>query len=453
MTEKHLPQDIDAERAALGSIVLDPSAITLVADTLKPEHFYRDAHKLIYRAMLDLYEQDTPPDFITLCSHLERRRELDRVGGASSINALVREVPTSVHVERYAAIVTRKALHRSLIQAAGSIASAAYDEQPDALEQAESLIFALSQGHDPGGFTAMSDIMAACRAQYETLRDSDGGLIGIPTGFAAFDRLTGGLRPSKLVLLAGRPGMGKTSMALCIALHAAMVHGRTVGILSLEMDKEELGDKLVAVEALVDTQDLAKGWLSTEEWRRVTEVSHRIGSTARIHIDDTATMNIFSLRSRARRLQVEHGLDLLIVDYLQLMEATRDGKPIENEVQELTAISRGLKQLAREMKIPVLALAQLSRKVEERPDKRPQLSDLRGSGSLEQDSDIVTFIYRDEVYHPESEQRGKAEWLIRKHRGGPIGDVLVGFEARSTRFYDVQAALTTAAEREDANAA
>jgi replicative DNA helicase len=434
--EKLLPQHIDAEMGVLGSIVIDPDALLLVADFLKPEHFYRDAHATIYRAMLAIAEKNQPADFLMICDYLEQRNEIEQVGGGSYITSLLNNVPTSAYAEHYGRIVAKAGLHRELVKAAGKIAAYGYEEADNALEQAENLIFGLSRQHESTGFVSAMSIMRNCSERYETLQAKRGGITGIPTGFTELDGMLGGLRRSKLYLLAGRPGSGKSSLALCIALHAAIEHKYRVGILSIEMPTEELGDKMVAIHARVDTQDLSKGWLNAAEWDRVY-TSTGFLSEQSIEIDDTAVLSLSSLKSKAKRLQVEKGVDLLIVDYLQLMEATKDGKPIDNEVQELSMISRGLKQLAREMDIPVLALAQLSRKVEERQNKRPMLSDLRGSGTLEQDADVVAFIYRDEMYNPESEMRGKAEIIMEKHRGGPRGTRTVGFEDYCTAFYDL----------------
>jgi replicative DNA helicase len=438
--EKLLPQNIEAECGVLGSIIIDPEAIVQVADFLSPDDFYRDAHRTIYEVVLQLYEQHEPADFITICDELEHRNKMNDVGGASYITSLINQVPTSGNVEYYGHIVERTAILRRLIHAAGQIAAIAYEEGDAdiALEKAEQLIFNISQRHSRVDFSLLRDILADYMEKLDQLHEHRGTIVGVPTGFADLDRLTGGLQRSDLIILAARPAVGKTSLALSLAHNAAVRFQRSIAIFSLEMSKEQLVQRLLSMDAGVDQQRLRTGWIEDDEWERIT---YAIGtlSEANIWIDDTAGISTVEMRSKARRLQAEHGIDLIIVDYLQLMQATVGGKRNENRVQEISEISRNLKGLARELNVPVLALAQLSRAVESRQSKVPQLSDLRESGSIEQDADIVMFIYRDDVYNPETERKNIADIIVAKHRNGPVGDISLYFQASQTRFRDLEA--------------
>ena len=437
--EKLLPQNIEAECGVLGSIIIDPEAIVQVADFLVPDDFYRDAHRTIYEVILQLYEQHEPADFITICDELERRNKLEDIGGASYITSLVNQVPTSGNVEYYGRIVERTAILRRLIHAAGQIAAIAYEEGDAdvALEKAEQLIFNISQRHSRIDFSLLRDILAEYMQKLDQLHEHRGNIVGVPTGFTDLDRLTGGLQRSDLIILAARPAVGKTSLSLSLAHNAAVKYQHSVAIFSLEMSKEQLVQRLLSMDAGIDQQRLRTGWIEDEEWERIIYAMGTL-SEANIWIDDTAGISTVEMRSKARRLHAEHGIDLIIVDYLQLMQATVGGKRNENRVQEISEISRNLKGLARELNIPVLALAQLSRAVESRQSKVPQLSDLRESGSIEQDSDIVMFIYRDDVYNPESERKNIADIIVAKHRNGPVGEVSLYFQASQTRFRDLE---------------
>ncbi len=437
--EKLLPQNIEAECGVLGSIIIDPEAIVQVADFLAPDDFYRDAHRTIYEVILLLYEQHEPADFITICDELERRNKLEDIGGASYITSLVNQVPTSGNVEYYGRIVERTAILRRLIHAAGQIAAIAYEEGDAdvALEKAEQLIFNISQRHSRVDFSLLRDILAEYMQKLDQLHEHRGNIVGVPTGFTDLDRLTGGLQRSDLIILAARPAVGKTSLSLSLAHNAAVKYQHSVAIFSLEMSKEQLVQRLLSMDAGIDQQRLRTGWIEDEEWERIIYAMGTL-SEANIWIDDTAGISTVEMRSKARRLHAEHGIDLIIVDYLQLMQATVGGKRNENRVQEISEISRNLKGLARELNIPVLALAQLSRAVESRQSKVPQLSDLRESGSIEQDSDIVMFIYREDVYNPESERKNIADIIVAKHRNGPVGEVSLYFQASQTRFRDLE---------------
>ncbi len=387
--EKLLPQNIEAECGVLGSIIIDPEAIVQVSDFLHSDDFYRDAHRTIYEVILQLFEEREPADFITICDELERRNKLEEVGGASYITSLINQVPTSGNVEYYGRIVERTAILRRLIHAAGQIAAIAYEsnDAEAALEKAEQLIFAISQRHARSDFAHISEILADYMSKLEQLHERRGTIVGVPSGFTDLDRLTGGLQKSDLIVLAARPGLGKTSLALSLAHNAAVKFRRSVAIFSLEMSKEQLAQRLLSMDAAIDQQRLRTGWIEDDEWERIVVAQNTLDE-ASIWIDDTASIATTELRSKARRLQAQEGIDLIIIDYLQLMQATIGGKRNENRVQEISEISRSLKALARELNVPVLALAQLSRAVETRQSKVPQLSDLRESGCLAGDTSV-----------------------------------------------------------------
>ena len=424
----------------LGSIIIDPEAIVQVSDFLRADDFYRDAHRTIYEVILQLFEEREPADFITICDELERRNQLEDVGGASYITSLINQVPTSGNVEYYGRIVERSSILRRLIHAAGQIAAVAYEsnDAEAALEKAEQLIFAISQRHARSDFSHLREILADYMEKLDQLHERRGSIVGVPTGFTDLDRLTGGLQKSDLIVLAARPGLGKTSLALSLAHNAAVKYQRSVAVFSLEMSKEQLAQRLLSMDASIDQQRLRTGWIEDDEWERIVIARDKLEET-NIWIDDTASIATTELRSKARRLQAEYGIDLIIVDYLQLMQATIGGRRNENRVMEISEISRSLKALARELNLPVLALAQLSRAVESRQSKVPQLSDLRESGSIEQDSDIVMFIYRDDVYNQETEKKNIADVIVAKHRNGPLGEISLYFQANQTRFLDLEA--------------
>jgi replicative DNA helicase len=397
--EKLLPQNVEAECGVLGSIIIDPEAIVQVSDFLRADDFYRDAHRTIYEVILQLFEEREPADFITICDELERSNKLEEVGGASYITSLINQVPTSGNVEYYGRIVERTSILRRLIHAAGQIAAVAYDsnDADAALEKAEQLIFNISQRHARSDFAHISEILADYMNKLDQLHEHRGSIVGVPTGFTDLDRLTGGLQKSDLLVLAARPGMGKTSMALSMAHNSAVKYQRSVAIFSLEMSKEQLAQRLLSMDAGIDQQRLRTGWIEDDEWDRIV-VARDTLEEASIWIDDTASISTTELRSKARRLHAQEGIDLIIIDYLQLMQATIGGKRNENRVQEISEISRSLKALARELNVPVLALAQLSRAVESRQSKVPQLSDLRESGCLT--GDTLVYLPDSGTYKP-----------------------------------------------------
>lgn len=440
--ERLLPVNIEAECGVLGSIIIDPEALVLVADVLYAEDFYRDAHRTIYETMLHLYNGQRAADFITICDVLESRGKLEEVGGASYIASLINQVPTSGNAVFYARIVERTATLRRLIGAAAQIAAAAYEAQDDAssiCERAEQLVFevtqrALSLGTD----ASLAELLTSYMERLDQLSERRASIVGVPTGFADLDRLTGGLRRSDLIVLAARPSLGKTSMALSLAYNAALQYGQRIGVFSLEMSQEQLTERLMAMETGINLQRLSTGNIEEHEWELVVHALDRL-SGAQIRIDGTSVLSPIQMRSRARRWIIEHGLDLIIVDYLQLLQPgdLTSRRKMENRVLVIDEITRNLKLLARELNIPILVLAQLSRAVENRLSKVPQLSDLRESGAIEQNADIVLFIYRDEVYNPSTERRGVADIIIAKHRNGPTGTFCLRFEPQTTRFRDV----------------
>jgi replicative DNA helicase len=434
--ERLPPHNLEAEQGVLGSLLLDRDAIIRVAAWLKPEDFYLQANGSIFRAVVELYNRREPTDLITLSDELGRRELLDAVGGVSYLTNLLNAVPTAVHVEYYGRIVERGATLRRLIDAGGRIVAVGFQEgidTEDALDAAERAIFEVSQKRQTKDFVSIGEVLDELFNRIDTLQQNRDALVGVGTGYTDFDALTGGLQKSDLVILAARPSMGKTAFALGMAHGAAITHQKTVGIFSLEMSAEQLVQRLLSMETGVDSHRLRLGQIDDGEWDRISRAFGRLAE-ASIFIDDQAGASIMDVRSKARRLQAEHGLDLVIIDYLQLMSGRRS----ENRVQEISEISRGLKGLARELNVPVLALSQLSRAVESRSDHRPMLSDLRESGAIEQDADIVLFIYREDKYEEDSEKKGIAEIIVAKHRNGPVGSINLRFFERTARFADLE---------------
>jgi replicative DNA helicase len=423
VVERLPPHNIEAEQSVLGSLLIDRDAIIKVASYLKPEDFYINANGVIYKAVLDLYNKREPTDFVTLSDELERREVLDEIGGVSYLSSLLNTVPTAVHIEYYGRIVERHATLRRLIDAGTEIVGIGFQDKvdtEDALDAAERALFEVSQKRQTKDFQSIADVLDRYFDQIDYLQQNRGDVVGVPTGYTDLDQLTGGLQRSDLIILAARPSMGKTAFALGLAYGA-------------EMSADQLVQRLLATETGVDSHRLRLGMIDDSEWDRISRAFGRL-SEAKIYIDDAANASIMDVRSKARRLQAERGLDLLIVDYLQLMSGRRS----ENRVQEISEISRGLKGLARELNVPVIALSQLSRAVETRSDHRPMLSDLRESGSIEQDADIVMFIYRDEKYDENSDKKGIAEIIIAKHRNGPVGSINLRFFDRTARFADLE---------------
>ena len=438
--DKLAPQSIEAEQSVLGSILIDSEAILRVGDFLKPADFYRQQHADVYEAMLALHGQREPIDLVTLGDELRRRDRLDAIGGPAYLTSLMNTVPTAVHAEHYGRIVERKAVLRNLIGAAGKIAAVGYEEANDAeaaIDRAESILFEISQRRTDGGFESLSILLGQAYDRLEYLHEHRGQILGVPTGLSQLDALLGGLQPSDLIILAARPSVGKTSMALNIAQHAAVREQKKVAVFSLEMSKEQLALRLLSAETGINPRPLQTGFVDETDWSKIAIVMNDM-ATAQMWIDDSPALSVMELRTKARRLEAEQrGIDLVIVDYLQLMQPSTPNKDA-NRVQEVSDISRGLKQLARELKVPVVALSQLSRGVEQRGSAEPRLSDLRESGSIEQDSDVVIFLYRDGEQNPDAEvELIKAK--VAKHRNGPIGEVPLQFRKANTRFYTVAA--------------
>lgn len=444
--ERMLPQNIEAEQGVLGSIIIDPDALSLVEPFLHADDFYRDAHRTLYEAIIHLYLCREPADFLTICNELERRNKLAEVGGASYITSLINRVPTSGNCEYYGRIVAQKSLYRRLIHAAGRIAALAYEEADHAAAQAEQLIYTVSRAQSGGREpTGVGSILNSMFEDLVSPHPAGGMITGVPGGFPDLDALTGGFQPGNLILLAGRPGMGKTALALSIARNAAIDYHRSVLFFSAEMSQDELAQRLAALEARLDLARVWKRNLNEKERIRLIEVSGTI-IDAPILIDDTPALTLIAMRSKIRRALMAGDIDLIIVDYLQKLTATNEsGKRYADRVQEVSEIARGLKDIAREFQVPVLALAQLSRAVEARAEKVPQLSDLRDSGELEQEADLVLFLYRDEYYAgyaPDGSSRstrpGSADLICAKHRNGPLGELQLGFAANQTRFYSLE---------------
>jgi replicative DNA helicase len=435
--DKLQPHNVEAEEAVLGSLLIDPDAIIRIATFLQPDDFFVERHSWVYEAVRDLHERREPADLVTLTDELERREQLDEVGGSAYMTGLINATPTSIHVEYYARIVERTAVLRRLIGAAGEIARLAYQDTEDAAEvvdRAEEIIFGVASRQVDRDLRPIYRVLDKFMDRIEYLREHQGEIIGIPTGLSDLDKLLGGLQRSDMVVMAGRPGMGKTSLALSIALQAARRHQKRIALFSLEMSDEQLVQRLVSAETGIDSQRIRLGDIKEDEWATFLQATNLLSNT-HIFIDDTPAISALELRTKARRLHAEHGLDLLIVDYLQLM---RGDNRSENRQQEISFISRSIKALARELNIPILALSQLSRQVESRHDKRPMLSDLRESGSIEQDADVVLFIYRDDMYNPDTEFPNIAEIIVSKHRSGPTGIFSVYFKKNLAQFVDLE---------------
>jgi replicative DNA helicase len=431
------PQSIDAEQSVLGALLIDRDAVVEVAEILRPEDFYRSPHGTTFAVILELYERREPVDIVTVSEGLERRGELEHVGGSAYLTSLINLTPTAVNAVYYARIVERKAVLRNLIAAAGRIAGIGYDENADvdeSIDRAEQELFAVSQKRVSSGFAALKSLLHAAYDRLDYLHQHRGEISGIRTGFADLDAMTTGLQKSDLIVVAARPSIGKTSLALNFAEHAAVREGKTVGIFSLEMSKEQLVLRLLSSVANIDSQRLRTGFLEEMDFTRLAPAMNALAE-APIYIDDTPNISTMELRTKARRLQAESGLDMLVVDYLQLMQSTVQSRD-SNRVQEVSEISRGLKALARELEVPVVALSQLSRQAEMRESKEPRLSDLRESGSIEQDSDLVLFLWREKDRGGEDQdQEGEVVNLkLAKHRNGPTGETKLWFRKRQTRF-------------------
>lgn len=436
MEQRIPPQNVEAEQAVLGAMLLSHDAVIVAMEKLQSQDFYRDVHRIIFEAMEHLHRKNKEIDVITLPDELKRMKKLDDVGGLEYVLNLPNLVGSAANIEYYANIVAEKALARNLISTCTELTTEAYDGQKETealLDDAERRILQLSDTKNRGDFASVGAVVEVTLDKITRLYENKAGLTGLPTGFRDLDRMTSGLQPSDLILVAARPSMGKTAFTLNIAQNVGVRQHKTVAFFSLEMSQEQLVQRLLCQIAHIDSQKLRTGQLnSDEEWTRLTDACDKLYESP-IYIDDTPGISVAEMRSKARRLKSEHGLDLIIVDYLQLMQ----GRNAESRQQEISEISRSLKALARELKVPLIALSQLSRSVESRQDKRPMLSDLRESGALEQDADIVSFLYREDYYDKETENQHITEVILAKHRNGPVGSVKLYFKNEFTLFLNL----------------
>jgi len=442
------PHSFEAEQSVLGGLLLDNGAADRIADFLSGDHFYSDAHRLLYNAIMQLIGDNKPADVVTVAEALGSINKLDYVGGMSYLAALVENVPTAANIRRYAEIVHERAILRRLAAAGGEIAESAFHplgrSVREILDQAETKVFEIAEHGARGqqGFQDIRPLLTQVVERIEFLynRDNPSDVTGIATGFTDLDRMTSGLQEGDLIVIAGRPSMGKTSLALNIAEHIALVLKMPVAIFSMEMGATQLAMRLMGSVGRLDQQKIRTGRLTNDDWERLSGALGKLND-APIHIDETPAMNALEVRARSRRLARQYGgkLGAIVVDYLQLMQAVSDG---ENRATEISEISRSMKALAKELKVPVLALSQLNRSLEQRPNKRPVMSDLRESGAIEQDADVILFIYREEVYNPDTQEKGVAEIIIGKQRNGPIGMVRLAFLGENTRFENLASAGT-----------
>ena len=437
MLDRVPPQNIEAEQSVLGSILIEQSAIAKISDILQPEDFYREAHRMVYRAAMTLFERGEAIDFITVIDTLRREESLERAGGISYITSLANGVPTAANIVFHAKIVQEKSLLRRLIHAATDIAALGYAETEEVervLDQAEQKILEVATRKIGQDYAPIKEIIFSTLDKIDEMHKAKGGITGLSTGFTNLDKLTGGFQRSDLILIAARPSMGKTAFVLNVAQHMATRDKKSVAIFSLEMPREQLAMRMMCAEGLIDSQRFRTGAMSSDEWKNLVDAADRL-SASPMFIDDTAGVNAVELRNKARRISKEHGLDCIIIDYLQLMDGGAHSR-IDNRQQQISDISRSLKALARELQVPVIALSQLSRGPESRTSRKPMLSDLRESGSLEQDADMVAFLYREDYYNPETEKKNLTELIIAKNRNGPTETVELYFHKNFTRFTD-----------------
>ncbi|GAX89105.1 replicative DNA helicase [Effusibacillus lacus] len=437
LMERVPPQNIEAEQAVLGAVLIEPDTLMTVTEILKPEDFYRSSHQKIFESMIEVAERGEPVDIVTLTAHLQNLGVIEEVGGVSYLATLANTVPTAANADYYAAIVKEKAVVRRLIRVATQIAASGYEGTDDVvglIDDAERRIAELTNEKIARGFTPIKDILLATFERIEFLFSNKGGVTGVPTGYPDLDRITSGFQKSDLIIVAARPSVGKTAFSLNIAQNVAVRSKVPVAIFSLEMSKEQLVQRILCAEATIDAGKMRTGYLDDDDWPKLTMAVSTLAE-APIFIDDTPGITVADIRSKCRRLQQEHGLGMILIDYLQLIQGRGKG---DNRQQEISEISRTLKLIARELNVPVIALSQLSRSVEQRQDKRPMLSDLRESGSIEQDADIVAFLYRDDYYDPDSEKKNIIEILIAKQRNGPTGKVELVFLKNFNKFVSLE---------------
>ncbi|RPI76069.1 MAG: replicative DNA helicase [Desulfobacteraceae bacterium] len=430
------PQNIEAEQAILAGVLINNDALNQIVDLLTVEDFYREAHQLIFESMIELYHNNEPIDLITLSHHLKSKGSIEQVGGPDYLASLVEAVSTSAGVAYYAEIVRDLSVRRRLINQCSLISESCFqswNKTDELLDQAEQSIFDIAEKKINENFSSMEDVVKTSFKKLESIAEQEGFLTGIPTGFKDFNRLTTGLQPSDLIIIAGRPSMGKTALALNVGYHAAAETGKGVVVFSLEMSKMQLGMRLLSFHSGIDASKLRTGFLRDADWAKLTESANQL-SELPMFIDDTSWLSVLDMKAKCRRLLKKRELGMVIIDYLQLIQGRRSAESRQTEISE---ISRSLKAIAKDLNVPVVALSQLNRKVEDRPNKKPQLADLRESGAIEQDADVIVFIYRDEVYHPESEEnRNIAEIILAKQRNGPTGGFKLTFQKESTRFQD-----------------
>jgi replicative DNA helicase len=434
--EKIAPQNSEAEMAVLGSMLIDEEAIGIAIETLSRDYFYKDAHRKIFEAILDLYNASKAVDLITLTDELKRKSVLDEIGGVSFLTSLANSVPTAANIAHYASIVKEKGILRILINNATRIVSLCYESQgniDEVVDKAEGLVFEVSDRRPQSSYLHLKDIIQNSIDTIDRLYQKKEHVTGVPTGFIDFDIKTAGLQPSDLIIVAGRPSMGKSAFALGIAEYAGVVEKIPVAIFSLEMSKEQLVQRMLCAHARVDAHKVRTGYLASSDWPRLTAAAGKL-SEAPIFIDDSPAISVMELRAKARRLKAQQNIQLIILDYLQLM---RGASNIENRQQEISDISRSLKALARELKVPVIGISQLSRAVESRTDHRPQLSDLRESGAIEQDADVVVLLLREDYYNSAPDNQGVTEVIIAKQRNGPVGSIKLTFIKEYTRFENI----------------
>jgi len=432
------PYNIEAEESLLGSMLISRDAVATIIEIVKADDFYRSSNQMIFEAILEMYSKGEPSDPITVADHLKKKGMLDEVGGKTFIHSLISNIPLAANAEYYAGIVRNHSILRKLIYAATDIATMGYEVPEDlsaTVDKAQELIFSIYQdlnsNSSRNAVSAMEDIVSEAYEQVEMLYEAGSDISGIPTGFIDFDKCSSGLHNSDMVVIAARPGMGKTAFALGMAKNIAMKEKIPIAVFSLEMSKQQIAQRLMSAQSGIDLQNLRNGKLQDNEWAKLARAIEKLAE-CKIYVDDSAFLTVMDLRSRARMMASTYGIKMIIVDYLQLMQSTSNYRG--NKVQEITEISQNLKGIAKELNIPVIALSQLSREVEKRDKKRPQLSDLRESGSIEQDADMVVFIYRDEYYDEQSSEKGKAELIIAKHRNGPTGKVSLQFNKKYALF-------------------
>lgn len=436
------PQSLDSEQAVLGGILLDNEALNPVLEVLRFGDFYRSAHEIIFRAMVSMSERHEPIDVLTLNSELTSQKQLEAVGGVEYLSLLVDSVPTSANIQYYARIVKEMSLRRKLIHAAGEIVEDALNSRGNIdgfLDSVEQRVFKISEARINPSFVRVGDIVKGSIKRVEELYVNKDQFTGLASGFADLDDKTSGFQPSDLIIIAARPSMGKTSLALSMIQNVSVGLGKATAVFSLEMSKEQIVTRLLCAEAQVSNSRVRSGKLMENDFPRLVEAASKIAQ-APIFVDDTAAISVLEMRAKARRLHRENPLSLIVIDYLQLMRGS--SRNFERREQEISEISGSLKALAKELNIPVVALSQLNRSVEARQDKRPMMSDLRESGAIEQDADLIGFVYRDEVYHPETQDKGIAEFILAKHRNGPVGTIRMGFQSDFTRFVNLEEEAT-----------